>query len=224
MSGAPIDFFPLLLSLRVAVLATVLAVPFGLPLAWWLARTRFAGRELVAALITLPMLLPPTVLGYYLLLLVGRQGPIGQLLESLLGVVLVFSWPAAVVAAWVAGMPFLVRAAQAGFETVDPSYEQIARPLGRGELGVFFAVTVPLAWKGIVAGLSLCFARAIGEFGATLMIAGNIPGRTQTMAIAIYDAVQAGHFAQANTLVVLLTLVAVGVLAILATTSRATRW
>ena len=115
---------------------------------------------------------------------------------------LVFSWPAAVVAAWVAGMPFLVRAAQAGFETVDPSYEQIARTLGRGELGVFFAVTVPLAWKGIVAGLSLCFARAIGEFGATLMIAGNIPGRTQTMAIAIYDAVQAGHFAQANALVV----------------------
>ena len=121
-------------------------------------------------------------------------------------------------------MPFLVRAAQSGFETVDPSYEQIARTLGRGELGVFFAVTVPLAWKGIVAGLSLCFARAIGEFGATLMIAGNIPGRTQTMAIAIYDAVQAGHFAQANALVVLLTLVAVGVLAILATTSRATRW
>ncbi len=219
-----IDLFPLGLSLQVALLATALAVPLGLPLAWWLARTRFAGRDLIAAVVTLPMLLPPTVLGYYLLLLIGRAGPIGRLLEGFLGYTLVFSWPAAALASWVVGLPFLVRAAQAGFETVDPSYEQAARTLGRTEMSVFFAVTVPLAWKGIIAGLSLCFARAIGEFGATLMIAGNIPGRTQTMSIAIYDAVQAGRYAQANVLVVLLTLVAVGVLVILATTARTTRW
>lgn len=224
MTAGGIDLFPLMLSLRVAVLATALAVVTGVPAAWWLARARFAARDILAALITLPMLLPPTVLGYYLLLLVGRGGPIGRLLETTLGVQLVFSWPAAVLAAWVAATPFLVRAAQAGFEGVDPTFEQAARTLGRGEASIFFTVTVPLAWKGIIAGVALCFARAIGEFGVTLMIAGNIPGQTQTMAVAIYDAVQAGRLTQANVMAALLTLTAVGILSLLATVARATRW
>ena len=224
MTAGSIDLFPLALSLRVAVLATALAVVTGVPVAWMLARGQFAARDILAALIMLPMLLPPTVLGYYLLLLVGRAGPIGRLLEAVLGVQLVFSWPAAVVAAWVAATPFLVRAAQAGFEGVDPTFEQAARTLGRSEVSIFFTVTVPLAWKGIVAGVALCFARAIGEFGVTLMIAGNIPGQTQTMAVAIYDAVQAGRLTQANVMAVLLTLTAVVILSLLATVARATRW
>ena len=224
MNLTEIDLFPLGLSLRVALLATFFALPVGVPLAWWLARTRFPGRDLLSALVTLPMLLPPTVLGYYLLLFVGRQGALGQLLEATLGVRFVFTWPAAVLAAWLASLPFLVRTAQAGFEAIDPAYEQAARTLGRTERSIFFSVTIPLAWRAIAAGLALCFARAIGEFGATLMVAGNIPGSTQTMSIAIYDAVQAGRYAQANLLVVLLTLVAVGALVLLATTARATRW
>ncbi|MER3404078.1 MAG: molybdate ABC transporter permease subunit [Chloroflexota bacterium] len=224
MTAGSIDLFPLALSLRVAVLATALAVVTGVPVAWMLARGQFAARDILAALIMLPMLLPPTVLGYYLLLLVGRAGPIGRLLEAVLGVQLVFSWPAAVLAAWVAATPFLVRAAQASFEGVDPTFEQTARTLGRSEVSIFFTVTVPLAWKGIVAGVALCFARAIGEFGVTLMIAGNIPGQTQTMAVAIYDAVQAGRLTQANVMAALQTLTAVVILSLLATVARATRW
>lgn len=218
------DWFPLLLSLRVAALATVAALVVGVPLAWWLARLRPPLHDVLAALVTLPMLLPPTVLGYYLLLLVGRTSPLGMLLESTLGLTFVFSWPGAVLASFVAAMPFLVRTAQAGFEALDPVYVQAARTLGRSELAIFFHVTVPLAWRSIVAGTALCFGRAIGEFGATIMLAGNIPGRTQTMPVAIYDAVQALRYEQANTLALTLTLVAVGLLVLLGTASRQTRW
>jgi molybdate transport system permease protein len=218
------DWFPLLLSLRVALVATVAAVIVGVPLAWGLARLRPPLHDLLGALVTLPMLLPPTVLGYYLLLLVGRASPLGALLEATLGLTFVFSWPGAVLAAFVAALPFLVRTAQAGFEALDPMYAQAARTLGRSEMAIFFLVTVPLAWRSIVAGTALCFGRAIGEFGATLMLAGNIPGRTQTMPIAIYDAVQGLRYEQANVLVVTLTLVAVGLLVVLSTAARQTRW
>lgn len=206
---------PLALSLRVATAATLLAVVVGLPLAWLLGRRRFRGREIVSVLILLPMVLPPTVLGYYLLHAIGRQSAVGRLAEALGLGRIVFTPTAAVLAAFVAALPFLVRTAQAGFEQVNPVYEEAARTLGRREPSIFFTVTLPLAWRAIVAGIALAFARAVGEFGATLMVAGNIPGRTQTASVAIYDAVQSGQMAQAHLLTVLLSLLTGAVLLLL---------
>lgn len=215
---------PLLLSLRVAFGATLIALILGVPLAWLLARGRFRGRDALGVVILLPMVLPPTVLGYYLLLLIGRGGPVGRLLEAAGMGRIVFTPTAAVIAATVASFPFLVRAAQAGFEQVDRVYEEAARTLGRSELAVFFRVTVPLAWRGIAAGVALGFARAIGEFGATLMVAGNIPGRTQTASIAIYDAVQAFRYADAHRLSFVLSAVAAAILLLLTRLGRRTGW
>jgi molybdate transport system permease protein len=219
-----IDWGPLGLSLRVASLATMLALVGGVPLAWLLARRRFPGRDLLGVLVLLPMVLPPTVLGYYLLVLMGRQSPLGVWLEAVGVGRIVFTPAAAVVAALVAAFPFLVRAAQSGFEQVDRVYEEAARTLGRGEIGIFLSVTVPLAWRGIVAGLALGFARAMGEFGATLMVAGNIPGRTQTASLAIYDAVQAGRMADAHLLALVLSALTGLVLVLLTRVGRANRW
>lgn len=219
-----VDLFPLWLSLRVAAVATILTLLVGLPLAWLLARVRFRGRELLSAAVLLPLVLPPTVLGYYLLLVLGRQGPVGRLLEATLGVSLVFTWYAAVVASCVVSLPLLVRSAQAAFEGIDPKLENAARTLGRSEISLFLTVTVPLAWKGILAGTVLAFARALGEFGATLMVAGNIPGSTQTMPIAIYDAVQAGNTELAGLLVLVITGATVAALLVLGRAARATRW
>ncbi len=211
----PFDLFPLRLSLLVATTATSLALLLGVPMAWWLARTRVAGRSVIEVLVLLPMVLPPTVIGYYLLVSVGRESTIGRAIESLVGAPLVFTPFAAILATFVAAAPFLVRAAQAGFEQIDHVYEDAARTLGRSELAIFFTVTVPLAWRGILAGTTLCFARAMGEFGATLMLAGNIPGRTQTASLAVYDAVQAGNVERAMMLSILLTLVTGGALLLL---------
>ena len=218
-----LDLFPLYLSLKVATLATAISLVLGMLLAWVLARLDFPGRGLIASLVMLPMVLPPTVLGYYLLVIIGRQGPLGRFLEESFGFSLVFTWEAAVIASSVVSMPLLVRAAQAAFEGVDRSLENAARTLGRGELAVFLTVTVPLAWRGILAGTALAFARALGEFGATLMVAGNIPGRTQTMPIAIYDAVQAGNTPLANLLVGVVTVTAVAILLLFDRLGRATR-
>ena len=192
------DLFPILLSLRVATLSTILAAIFGIGLAWLLARKRFLGRTLVESVVVLPLILPPTVVGFYLLLLLGRTGPLGATLEAL-GLEIVFTWRAAVIAATLASFPLVVKAVQAAFEAVDPRIEAAARTL-RSTASVFFTVTLPLAWRGILAGLILAFARSMGEFGITLMLAGSIPGRTQTLPLAIYDAVQANDLAQANTL------------------------
>jgi molybdate transport system permease protein len=200
-----VDLFPLWLSLRVATLATLIALLLGTPLAWVLARRRFPGRDLLAIVVLLPMVLPPTVLGYYLLLLLGRQSWLGRTAEMVGIERIVFTPGAAVIAAFVAALPFLVRAAQGGLEQVDPVYEDVARTLGRSEWRIALTVTIPLAWRGIAAGLALGYARAMGEFGTTLMLAGNIPGRTQTASIAIYDAVQAGRLAQAHTLALALS-------------------
>lgn len=215
---------PVLLSLRVAFGATLIALLLGLPLAWLLARVRFRGRDALSVAILLPMVLPPTVLGYYLLLVIGRTGPIGRLLEAAGIGRIVFTPTAALIAAVVASFPFLVRAAQTGFEQVDTVYEEAARTLGRSELAVFFRVTVPLAWRGIAAGIALGFARAIGEFGATLMVAGNIPGRTQTASIAIYDAVQTFRYTDAHRLSLVLSAVAAVILLVLTRLGRRTGW
>jgi molybdate transport system permease protein len=205
MTGLALD--PLWLSLRVSTAAMLLGLLLGVPLAWVLARKRFAGRDLLGVVVLLPMVLPPTVLGYYLLVLLGRQSPIGRWAEAVGLGRIVFTPTAAVIAAFVAAFPFLVRSAQAGFEQVDPLYEEAARTLGRSEWRIALSVTVPLAWRGIAAGLALGFARAMGEFGATLMLAGNIPGRTQTASIAIYDAVQAFRMEEAHALALILSLV-----------------
>ena len=210
-----VDLFPLGLSLVVATIATAVAFLVGVPLAWLLARRRFRGRGVLEVVVLLPMVLPPTVIGYYLLLAVGRRSAIGRAVEALTGGPLVFTPAAAVLATLVAAAPFLVRAAQGGFEAVDPVYEDAARTLGRTELGVFLTVTVPLAWRGILAGTALCFARAMGEFGATLMLAGNVPGRTQTASLAVYDAVQAGDFPRATALALALSAATGAALALL---------
>lgn len=224
MTTLPFDLFPLWLSLRVAAVASLLTLVIGLPVAWLLARVRFRGRELVSAAVTLPLVLPPTVLGYYLLVVLGRQGPIGGFLESRLGVTVVFTWYAAVIASCVVALPLLIRAAQAAFEGIDPNLENAARTLGRSELGIFATVTLPLAWRGILAGTVLAFARALGEFGATLMVAGNIPGSTQTMPVAIYDAVQAGNMGLANVLVLAITVATLLALLVLNRAVRAAKW
>lgn len=207
-----IDLVPLRLSLQVAGLSTAICLAVGLPLAWLLARRRFRGRELVAALTTLPLVLPPTVVGYYVLVTLGRQTALGRFLQDELGIRLTFTWPGAAIAASVVALPLLVRAAQAGFESVDPQLEKVAFTLGRSRLRVFLTVTLPLAGPGVMAGVALAFARAMGEFGATIMVAGNIPGKTQTAPVAIYDATQAGNDALANGLTLVTTLAAVAIL------------
>lgn len=203
------DLFPIILSLRVATLSTILAGLFGVGLAWLLTRRRFPGRTLLESVVVLPLVLPPTVVGFYLLLLLGRSGPLGASLEAA-GLEIVFTWKAAVIAATVASLPLVVKAAQAAFESVDPRIEAAARTL-RPAHSVFLTVTLPLAWRGILAGLILAFARGMGEFGITLMLAGSIPGRTQTLPLAIYDAVQANDLAQANGL----ALITIGIVTVL---------
>jgi len=200
------------LSLKVALWATAVGGIVGIAIGWILAHTRFPGRDVVDSLLLLPMVLPPTVLGYYLLVLVGRRGTIGAWLESTFGIHLIFTWQGAVIAAAIVSFPFVCKSARAAFEEVDPRYEQAARVLGLGEAAVFFRITLPLAWRGILAGLLLAFTRALGEFGATLMIAGSIPGRTQTLSIAVYEAVQAGEDALANQLVAIISVTAVVIL------------
>jgi len=199
-----VDAFPILLSFQVSLVATVLTLALGLPLAWVLARCRFPGHDLVEAAVVLPLVLPPTVLGYYLLVVIGARGPVGQLLGGL-GLELAFTWRAAVLAACIGSIALLVKAAQAGFEAVDRRLEQAARTLGRSEWNIFWSVTLPLSWRAVFAGTVLAFCRALGDFGITLMVAGSIPGLTQTMPLAIYDYVQANQMRDAN----LLSLVAV---------------
>ena len=204
---ASLDFAPLWLSLRVSLLATLLVAIVGIPLAWLLARRDFRGKEILYGMAALPLVLPPTVLGYYLLVGLGRQSPIGQWLETI-GLPLVFTWRGAVVATAVASFPLLVLTARAGFEAVDQRLENMARTLGRSELDIFRRVTLPLAWPSLVAGAALTFARALGDFGATLMVAGNIPGRTQTASLYIYDLLQANRRTEAGAMALIVTIMA----------------
>jgi molybdate transport system permease protein len=194
---------PALLSLGITVPASLAILGFGIALAALLARRRFPGKVLVDTLLTLPLVLPPSVVGFYLLRILGRGSP----LFDWLGLRLLFTPPAAVIAATVVGLPLMVQSAQAAIAAVDPQLENAARTLGQGELAVFRRVTLPLARRGIVAGWVLGTARALGEFGATFMVAGNIPGRTQTLPLAIYDAVQNRLYDAATQMVLLVTAV-----------------
>ncbi|HEV3105400.1 MAG TPA: molybdate ABC transporter permease subunit [Trinickia sp.] len=204
---------PLALSLKVAGWATALDIVLGVAAGLALARWRSGARDVVDSLLTLPLVMPPTVLGYYLLVLLGKRGVVGAWLDTL-GIRLVFSWQGAVIAAMVVAFPLVLKSARAAFEAVDPQYEQAARTLGISEAAVFFRVTLPLAARGILAGALLAFARALGEFGATLMIAGNLPGRTQTLSVAVYAAVQAGDDNTAAVLVLFTSVVCVVVLVV----------
>jgi molybdate transport system permease protein len=203
---------PLALSLKVTAWATAIVAVTGIGFGYLLARARFPGRGMLDAIASAPIVMPPTVLGYYLLVTVGRRSPIGQAWESVFGTPLVFSWQGAVLAAAVASFPYCLRAARAAIESVDRRYEAAARVMGLSDLRVALGVTLPLARRGILAGVALSFARALGDFGTTVMVAGNIPGRTQTMPIAVYDAVQAFDYDRAGTLALVLLSVAVAVL------------
>ena len=198
-------FTTLWLSLKIAGMATLLNTVLGTAIGFALARGRFVGRNVLDTLLTLPMVLPPTVLGYYLLVAFGRNSALGAWLNQTLGIQLIFTWQGAVMAAMLVTFPLVFKPARAAFEEVNPQLEQAARVLGLNAWAVFFRVSLPLAWRGILAGILLAFARALGEFGATLMIAGSIPGQTQTLSVAIYEAVQAGDDALANGLVVVVS-------------------
>jgi molybdate transport system permease protein len=193
-------WLPLLLSLKVALWATAINLVLGVAVAYGLSRWRSRWRDLVDSLLTLPLVMPPTVLGYYLLVVLGRRGVVGQWLARW-DLSPVFTWQGAVIASTLVAFPLVQKAARTAFENVDGQLEDAARVLGVPAGAVFFRVSLPLAARGIAAGALLAFARALGEFGATLMIAGNLPGRTQTLSVAIYAAVQAGDDTAANTLV-----------------------
>lgn len=198
------DWFPVLLSVRVAFIVVFIVAFLGLPLARFMSRNNFYGKDVVEAFITLPLVLPPSVIGYGLLILVGKNSFIGQQLNSM-GITIIFTWWAVVLASTVVAFPLMYQSAKGAFLSVDQNYEKAARTLGASEIRIFFTITLPLAWPGIIAGLVLAFARALGEFGATLMVAGNIPGQTQTMPLAIYFAVAAGDDTTARTLVAIIT-------------------
>jgi len=199
------DWHPVALSLRVAVIAVIAVTLLGLPVARLMARREFYGKEVLEAAITLPLVLPPSVIGYGLLLLIGKNGLLGQALSGM-GLSIIFTWWAAVLASTVVAFPLMYQSAKAAFGSVDINYEKAARTLGASEVKIFFTVTLPLAWPGVLAGLVLSFARALGEFGATLMVAGNIPGQTQTIPLVIYFAVESGDSATARTLVAVITI------------------
>jgi molybdate transport system permease protein len=203
------------LSLFVAITATILVALLGSAAGYFLARFKFPGHDLVDAFCSLPLVLPPTVIGFYLLQLLGRHGAIGQVIYGATGWSPLFTWQAAVIASAVIAAPLMVKTSKAAFESVDRSFEKVSYTLGKSKLETLWSVTLPLAWKGLVAGIALTFGRALGEFGATLMIAGNIPGKTQTMPLAVYEAAQTGDDALAFMLVVVLTVVSLAVLVLI---------
>jgi molybdate transport system permease protein len=207
----PLDWFPLWLSLEVATAATLISVALGLALAWLLANRDFPGKNLIDAIATLPLALPPTVLGYYLLVVIGRSSWIGRAWEAATGSPLVFTWRAAVIASTLHAIPLLIKSSRAALESVDLACERAARSLGASEWRLFWRVSLPLARRPIAAATVLAFARSLGDFGATLMIAGDIPGRTQTAAIAIFDAVESGNTLTARVLVIVISILTAAV-------------
>ena len=197
-------------TLAACALSTLIILPLGLAVAWPLARHRWPGKLLVETFVTLPLVLPPVATGLLLLKLFSRRGGLGQFLHEHLGIEIVFTWRAVVVAAAVMSFPLLVRSARVGFQSVNQRLEQIAQTLGASNLRVFFTITLPLASRGIVAGIVLAFARAVGEFGATIVVAGNIPGKTTTLSLEIFESVQLGHDPSAYRLLIVSALIAFG--------------
>ena len=214
------DWFPFWMTLRVASIATAIATVVGIAIAYILAKTKFRGRAVIEAIVTLPIVIPPTVLGYFLLTALGVNSAFGRAWEKVTGSAIVFTPTAAVIAATIAAVPFVVRASRAAIEEVDERAESAMRVAGHPEWKVALLVTFPLARRGILAGVALAGARALGEFGATVMIAGNIPGRTQTLPIAVFDSVQAGDIDQARNGSLLLVGIAIAALVAMTVLSR----
>jgi molybdate transport system permease protein len=209
------DTVPLVLfTLGVAAAATLLNLVPGIAVAWGLSRPGWRGKTVVETLVSLPLVLPPTAVGLALLLLFGRNGPLGRALYERFGLDIAFTWRAVVLASAVVAFPLLVRSARSAFEEVDPRLPAVARTLGHGPVRAFFEIELPLAWRGLLAGTVLAFARALGEFGATILVAGNIPGRTQTLALALYQRVQVGQDREALTLAGISALLAAAALAV----------
>ncbi len=197
------------LSLLVVSITTVIVGIIGLAFAYLLAKKTFFGKEFLDALLTMPLVLPPTVTGYYLIVLLGRHGLLGSFIYDLTGWTFAFTWQGAVAAAVIVSLPLMIKTSRASLESVDPDLETASFTLGKSKAETFFRITLPLAKRGVIAGLVLSFARALGEFGATLMIAGNIPGKTQTMPLAIYEAVASGDESSAQILALILTCLSV---------------
>ncbi len=197
------------LSLLVVSITTVIVGVIGLSFAYLLAKKEFFGKELLDALLTMPLVLPPTVTGYYLIILLGRRGVLGSFIYDLTGWTFAFTWQGAVVAAVIVSLPLMIKTSRASLESIDPDLETASYTLGKSKGETFFRITLPLAKRGVIAGLVMSFARALGEFGATLMIAGNIPGKTQTMPLAIYEAVASGDEHTAQILALILTCISV---------------
>lgn len=191
---------PILISIKIALIATIFTLILGIFLARIFTKYDFKGKDIFENLVILPMVLPPSVTGYGLLILIGKRGFIGKFLHETFGISLVFTWVAACIAATIVSLPLMYQSCKAAFLNVNHIYENAARTLGASENRVFWKVAIPLAWPGIVSGTVLSFARALGEFGATLMVAGNIPGKTETIPLAIYFAVEGGDLKTANTL------------------------
>lgn len=200
------DFSPIILSLKVAGAAVLIVVCSSIPIATLMAKREFLGKNVVESLLTLPLVLPPSVVGFTLLYVFGKNGPLGILLEQLFHFKIVFTIWGAIIASAVVSFPLMYQSVKAAIESVDDKLEKAARTLGAGELRVFFTITIPLAWNGVVAGFVLAFARSLGEFGATLMVAGNIPGKTSTMPLAIYFASESGQTREAWILVSIMVL------------------
>jgi len=215
-----VELYPLFLSFKVATLATILSSAVGIAVAALLSSRRFVGRNLIDVLVTAPMVMPPTVLGYYLLILLGRRSVIGGVFEKVTGSTVVFTQTGAVVAASVGALPLIAKSARAALESVDPALVHAARTLGANPLRAFLTVKAPLAAPGIVSGMMLGFARALGDFGVTLMVAGDIPGETQTASLAIYDAIQSNKEDEAALMIAVLTFIA---LVVLFVTNRLTK-
>ncbi|TGM95802.1 molybdate ABC transporter permease subunit [Leptospira yasudae] len=216
--------YPIVLTLSVSLFSTLIATVLGVTTAYLLSKFRFFGKEFLDALLTLPLVLPPTVLGYYLLVLFGRYGVIGSFLLESFGFSVLFHWSGAVIASILVSFPLVYRSAVASLEELDPDYEDTAKTLGKGNFAIFWEVILPLTWRGILAGAMLAYARGMGEFGATLMIAGNIPKRTQTLSLAIYDAVQSGNDQVAFYLVILTSILSVLILTVSTRIFRKSHW
>lgn len=203
------DISPLWLSVKVAGAAILMILPMGIALSWWLAHGKsFRGKGLIETAVTLPLVLPPTVVGFYLLLVFGRGTPIGRWMNDSAGIRLLFTWQGAAVAASIMALPLFIRTATAAFATVERELLEAGRTLGATESVLLLNVIIPMSYRGMLAGAALAFARALGEFGATLMVAGSIPGRTQTLPLALYSAVQAGSDTEARFYTVILTITA----------------
>jgi molybdate transport system permease protein len=205
---APDEWQAVRFTLLACLLSTALILPFGLAIAWLLARRQWFGKSIVETIVTLPLVMPPVATGLILLKLLGRRGPLGGFIHRQFDFDIIFTWRAVVIAAAVMSFPLLVRSVRVGFQEVNRRYEQMARTLGAGEWRIFFSITLPLASRAVLGGALLAFARAVGEFGATIVVAGNIPGETSTLSLRIYDAMQLGHNATASRLLVVCIVIA----------------